>query len=148
MEDIDVLGFLPVPVHAAIALLHAVRVPGNLDMDQLGAMVLQVYTLGSGIGRQQDADGGFLGMGLERGLDRFALVVGHPAVDHHQAPLGGEAFPRQQVMQPLLGGAVFREEDDPLFVPLPARLQFALQPVDQGLRLAVGAQAGLLGVPG
>ena len=144
--DMHLVGLLTVAIHAAIALLHAVGVPGNLEVDQAGAVVLQVDAFGGGIGGEQDAHRGFLGVGLEGGLDRFALVVRHAAVDHHQPAVRGEALAGQQVEQPFLGGAVFGEDDDALFVPLAAGAQGLFQPVDEGLGLAVGALAGLGGV--
>ena len=49
--------FLPVAIDAAVALLHHVRIPRNLDVDEVVAVVLEVDALGGGIGREQDADG-------------------------------------------------------------------------------------------
>ena len=144
--DMHLVRLLAVAIHPAVALLHAVGVPGNLEVDQLGTVVLQVDAFGGGIGGEQDADRGFLGVGLEGGLDRLALIVGHAAVDHLQPAVLGEAFAGQQVEQPFLGGAVFGEDDDALVVPLAAGAQGLLEPVDQGLGLAVGALAGLGGV--
>ena len=106
-------------------------------------MVLQVDTFGGRIGGEQNAHGRFLGVGLKGGLDRFALVVGHAAIDHLQPTFFGESVAGQQVEQPFLRGAVFGENDDALFIPLAARAQGVLQPVDEGLGFAVGSLAGL-----
>ena len=48
---------LAVAIDAAVALLHHVRVPGNLDVDQVVAVVLEVDAFRSGVGREQDANG-------------------------------------------------------------------------------------------
>ena len=61
------------------------------------AVVLQIDAFGCGIGGEQDAHGGFLRVGLEGRLDRFALIVGHAAVDHLQPAFFGKAFAGQQV---------------------------------------------------
>jgi len=57
---------LTMAVNAAVALLHDVRIPGNLDVDQVIAVVLEVYAFGGGIGGQQDADGRNVRRSLER----------------------------------------------------------------------------------
>jgi hypothetical protein len=93
MVDVHLVGLLPVSVHAAIALLHAVRVPGDFEVNQLGAMVLQVYAFRSRIGSEQDAHCRFLGIGLKGCFDRFSLIVGHATVDHFKATVLGKAFP-------------------------------------------------------
>src|SRR3990167_9995660 len=49
MIDEDFLGLLAVPVNAAVPLLHAVGVPGDLVMDQPAAVVLEVDTFRGGV---------------------------------------------------------------------------------------------------
>ena len=62
VEDVDCPRLLAVAVDAAVALLHHVRVPGDLDVDELRAVVLEVDALAGGVGGEQDADlGAFLG---------------------------------------------------------------------------------------
>jgi hypothetical protein len=56
MVDVNLIGFLSMSIHAAIALLHSVRVPGDLEMYQFGAVVLQVDAFRGGIGGEQDAN--------------------------------------------------------------------------------------------
>jgi hypothetical protein len=87
--DRDVIGALAVAVDAAVALLQPVGVPGDLVMNQVGAVVLQVDAFGGGVGREQDAHRRFRGCGLEGGLDTLALPGVHATVEDHQAVLGG-----------------------------------------------------------
>ena len=56
VEDQHLIGALAVAVDAAVALLEPVRVPGDLVVDQLRAVVLEVDALGRRVGREQDAD--------------------------------------------------------------------------------------------
>ncbi|MCG3777237.1 MAG: hypothetical protein JW395_4113 [Nitrospira sp.] len=144
--DMHFVRFLAVAIHPPVALLHAVGIPWNLEMDQLRAVVLQIDTLRGGISGKKNAHRRFFGVRLKRSLDRLAVVVGHATVDHFQATFFGKAFAGQQVKQPFLSSAIFGEDDDPLFIPLATGAQGLLQPVDEGLRLAVGALACLSGV--
>ncbi len=54
VEDVDLITLLAVPVDAAVALLHHVRVPGDLDVDQVRAVVLEVDALAGGVGGEED----------------------------------------------------------------------------------------------
>ena len=139
---------LAVAVNAAVALLHPVRVPGDLEVHQAVAVVLQVDALGSGVGGQQDAHEALCGAGLERGLDALALRVVHAAVQRQQALAGGQPLRRQDLLQPVLGGPVLGEEDHPLVGPLAVRLDDVAQPGDQGARLAVAPRRGFVGPGG
>ncbi|MNT72184.1 hypothetical protein D3C72_2107620 [compost metagenome] len=47
---------LTMPVDTTVTLLHHVGVVGDLQMDEAVTVVLQVDTLGRGIGGQQDAN--------------------------------------------------------------------------------------------
>jgi hypothetical protein len=149
--DVHAGGALAVAVDAAGALLHAAGVPGDLVVDEAGAVVLEVDALGRGVGGEEDARPGDLGTGLEGGLDGLALIGGHAAVEREQAIVGGETLGREQAEQPVLGGAVLGEDDDALgrggdaVGPGAVRAEGAAQPVDEGARLAVGAAAGALG---
>lgn len=79
-------------------------------------------------------------------LDRFTLVIGHASIDHLQPTVCDKSFAGQQIEQPFLCGAVFGKEDDPFFIPFTTGPQGLLQPVDEGLSLAVGAPAGFGGI--
>jgi hypothetical protein len=72
------------------------------------------------------------GCGLERGLHRLALVGGDAAVEGREgAAVLGEALGGEQALQPVLRGAVLGEEDHALVVPLAARAQRRVEPVDE-----------------
>ena len=71
------------------------------------------------------------GVGLEGGLDALAVFQRHAAVDGEEAVLAGEPLRGQQVVQPLLRGAVFGENDDAAVGPFAVGLQSVLQPLDQ-----------------
>jgi hypothetical protein len=96
-------------VDAPVALLHAVRVPGDLVVDQPGAEVLQVQPLAGGIGRQQDANRADVRGGLEGGFDCFPVVRVHAAIHGQQPVAARETLGRQDRFQPVLRGPVFRE---------------------------------------
>ena len=44
-------------------------------------MVLEVDAFGGGVGGEQDANGGILGIGLKSGFDGFTVFRFHAAVD-------------------------------------------------------------------
>ena len=48
---------LELAVDAAVALLHAGRVPRNVEMEQVPAVGLEIETLACRIGRDENADG-------------------------------------------------------------------------------------------
>jgi hypothetical protein len=64
--NVNFTGFLTVAIHPAVALLHAVGVPGNLVVNEAGAVILQVHAFGSSVCCQQDAHSRVSGVGLER----------------------------------------------------------------------------------
>ena len=47
---------LELAVDAAVALLHAARVPGHVEVEQVPAVGLEVQALAGGVGGDQDAD--------------------------------------------------------------------------------------------
>ena len=58
--------------------------------------------------------------------------------------MGGETGGGQQLLQPLLGIAVFGEDDHPLFIPLAVGAQGLGEPRHQVARFAIGAGLGLV----
>ena len=95
MIDVDLGVLLTVPIHATVSLLHPVRIPRNLVVNELPAVVLEIDALRGGVRRQQNPDGRFRRVGLKSGLDPLAILRSHAAVDGQQtirAPqfLGGE----------------------------------------------------------
>jgi len=90
---------LTVAIHPAVTLLHAVRIPRDLVMDELPAVILEVDALRRCIGGEQDANGGILGIGLKSGFDAFAIhelscgvLHRHPTINGKQAILSRETF--------------------------------------------------------
>ena len=120
VPDEDFLLPLAVTVDPAVTLLHDVGIPRNFYMDQVVAMILKIDSFRSGVGRQQNPNRGYVRIRLKGRLDGFAFVGAHASVQD------GETIPsvpvgRENLMEPDMGGAVFGEEDDSLFVPVPVR---------------------------
>jgi hypothetical protein len=76
---------LAVAVDAAVALLQAVGVPGDLVVDEAVAVALEVDAFAGGVGGEQDADGRVLGVELESGFDALAVIGVLRAVEEFQA---------------------------------------------------------------
>ena len=68
-------------VDAAVALLDARRVPRHVEVEEVGAVALEVHAFARGIGGDENADRVVLGRRVEGALHLFALLVGHPAVE-------------------------------------------------------------------
>src|SRR5436305_13923288 len=84
VSDIDDGCSLAMAINAAIALLQTVGVPGNLVVNEMGAVILQVNTFGSGIGGQQDTHGRFGRVSLECSFNRLSLMCIHTTVQRQQ----------------------------------------------------------------
>ncbi len=80
------------PVNAAVALFHAVRVPRYLVVDQPVAVQLEVDAFGRRVRGKQNANRADVGRSLERGFDALAFVCVHTAVERHQPIAGRQAF--------------------------------------------------------
>ncbi len=139
----DLFRLLSMAVDTAVALLHHVGVVGYLQVDQHVAVVLEVDALGSGIGGQQDADLGVPGVGLEGGLHLLTLVLIHATMENGESITVASCG--QDLVEPLVGGTVFGEEDDSPIVPFAIRLEVFFDPVDDGARLGIGSMALALG---
>ncbi|MNV54136.1 hypothetical protein D3C71_1463100 [compost metagenome] len=124
VPDQHLLLALPVTVDSTVALLHHVGVVRDLQVDEAVAVVLQVDTLGGRIGGQQDANGRILSRGLERGFDGLPLILSKSTVEQTEA-FTAEAMAGEDLVHPLVCGAVFGEQDHPAIVPLAARLQIS-----------------------
>ncbi len=101
-------------VYTPVALLQAIGIPGDLVVNEAAAMVLQINALGGGICCQQDAHPRFARVGLKSRFDPLAIFGFHAPVQGEQAFRFGQALAFQQVMQPLLGGAILGEDDHAL----------------------------------
>jgi hypothetical protein len=73
------------PIDAPVTLLDSGGVPGHVEVEKVRAMALQVHAFTSRVGRDQNANGVLVGRRVERALDLFALLVGHPAVQLQDA---------------------------------------------------------------
>ena len=82
-------------VNAAVTLLHSIGVPRDLEVNQLGAMVLKVDAFRSGVCGQQDAHRRVSRPGLECSFDALALIAGHATVDEFQTAFLSKAVTGQ-----------------------------------------------------
>ncbi len=57
------------------------RVPRDVEVEEVGAVALEVHALARGVGGDEDADRVLVGRAVEGALDLLALVVGHAAVE-------------------------------------------------------------------
>ncbi len=81
-------------VDAAVALLHARRVPRNVEVEEVGAVALEVHALARGVGRDEDAHRVLVGRAVEGALYLLALLVGHAAVELEDALVAPGPFRR------------------------------------------------------
>ena len=65
----DLVGRLELAVDAAVALLDAAGVPGQVEVEQVGAVGLEVQALARGVGGDQDAQRVLRRVGVEAPLD-------------------------------------------------------------------------------
>src|SRR2546425_10207202 len=91
----------------------------------------------------------FSRISLEGCFNRFALAGIHAPIKRQQALFNvraccGKALACQETIEPVLGSAIFCEEDHALIRPLPIEFECRMQPVDQFLCLAVGSMTCLL----
>src|ERR1039457_7224551 len=103
---------------------------------------LEVDAFAGGVGGEEDADGRVLGVKLESGFDALAVVGVLRAVEKLQAVAFLESAGGEVVVKPLLGIAVFREDDDPLLVPAAVGPDHVLEPFHEFVGLAVELGGG------
>ena len=124
-------------VDAAVALLHDVGIPGDFDVDEVFAEVVEVDALGSGVGGEQDAHGGgWAGFRLEGVDDRVAFLPREGAVQDHQR-VAAVAVVREDGPQPRERVHEFREENHAFGVGRAAGLEMVAQPLQDGAGLGV-----------
>ena len=68
----DLVGRLELAVDAAVALLDPAWVPGQVEVEEVGAVGLEVEAFAGGVGGEQDAQGVLRGVGVEAALDLLA----------------------------------------------------------------------------
>ena len=84
----DLGGRLELAVDAAVALLDAAGVPGQVEVEEVGAVGLEVQALAGGVGGEQDAQRVLGRVGVEAALDLLAPGAAREAVDHLDALVG------------------------------------------------------------
>ena len=73
---------LELAVDAAVALLDTARIPGQVEMEEIRTMRLEVQALAGRVGRKQDAQWVLRGVSIEPTLDLFAPCAAGETVDH------------------------------------------------------------------
>ena len=129
VPDQNFVMLLAMSIDPAVALLHDVRIVGNLDVDQAIAVVLQVDAFGRGVGGEQDTNIGILRVRLECGFDLLPLFLIHAAMNDPET-VSAISVRGEDLMKPLMRRAVFGEKDDAAVVPLAVRSQVGLDPFD------------------
>src|SRR5207249_2403108 len=84
----DLGGGLELAIDATVALLDAPRVPRQVEVEEVGAVRLEVQALAGGVGGKQDAERILRGIGVEAALDLAAPDAAREAVDHLDALVG------------------------------------------------------------
>ena len=128
--DEDAFGLLPVAVDAAVALFEPDRVPRDLVVDHVAAVVLQVQPLGRRVGRKQDPNRMLARVGLEGLLDLLPVAQAHAAgqaedvlFSHPGSDVGLQVLERVEVLG---------EDDQPLPVPVGAGAEVFADPGFRG----------------
>lgn len=80
---------------------------------------------------------------MERGLHALAFFWVHAAIDESQ-PVAPEAVRCEDLLHPLLSGAILREQDHSFIRPSVTVLQVTGQPIQYGGGLGVGPTSRLL----
>src|SRR5271157_4118486 len=105
---------LPVAGDAPVPLLDLGGRPGDVVVNDPATRLLHVDAFRSGIGRQEQTNGG--GGVLELGLDCLELVELHAAVEQSEGVLV-EPSPKQTLLEVEECFLVLGEDDQPLVVP-------------------------------
>ena len=116
------VGRLELAVDAAVALLDAAGVPGQVEMEEVRAVRLEVQALAGGVGGEQDAQRVLRGVGVEPALDLLAPRAAREAVDHLDALVGAvgalDGLLEDRLQVALRALAVLGEDQDAAVVPL------------------------------
>ena len=116
----DLLGGLELAVDAAVALLEPRRVPRQIEMDEIGAIGLEVDALARRVGADQDAQRLLGRIGIEGGLHLLAAILAGGAGEDGDPLVRlvgvGERF-AEPLLQPAPRVLPFGEDDQPAIVP-------------------------------
>ncbi len=143
----DALRRLELAVDAPVALLQPRWVPGQVEVDEVRAMELEVDPLPCGVGADQDAHGGRVGVGVEGALDGLARVLPRGAGEDEDA-LFRPVRVADRLPQPAFEIAarvlVFGEHDEATAVPSRAGQHLGPDPAREPLDPRVGPRGGRL----
>jgi hypothetical protein len=152
---------LELAIDAAVTLFDAARVPGQVEMEEVRAVRLEVQALAGRIRGEQDAQRVLRGVGVEPALDLLASAAAREAVDYLDALFGAIAAlnrlfeDRFQIALRAL--AVFGKDQDTAVVPLRRlalcwlavhrqfRAEIFADPIDQLPGLGIGQVPRLFG---
>ena len=125
-------------VDSAIALLHDIGIPRNLDMDHVLAEIVKVDALGRGICGKKDANWRhFAGTRLECVYHSITFFSRKGTMKNHHR-LAAVAVIGKDRLKPRMRVHELGEEDYALVVELTIRsLQMLIKPFQNGLRLGV-----------
>jgi HB1, ASXL, restriction endonuclease HTH domain len=154
-------GWLELAIDAAVALFDAARVPGQVEMEEVRAMRLEVQALAGRVRGEQDAQRVLRGVGVEPALDLLASGAAREAVDHLDTLFGAVAalnrLLEDRFQIALRALAVFGKDQDAAVVPLRRlalcwlavlrqfRAEIFADPIDQLPGLGVGQVPRLFG---
>jgi hypothetical protein len=154
---------LELAIDAAVTLFDAARVPGQVEMEEIRAVRLEVQALAGRVRGEQDTQRVLRGVGVEPALDLLASGAAREAVDHLDTLVGAvAALNRLRLLEDrfqiaLRALAVFGKDQDAAVVPLrrlalcwlAVRRQFRAEifadPIDQLPGLGIGQVPRLFG---
>ena len=133
--DADLISVLTVTVDTAVPLLETVRVPRDLVVDEVAAIVLEVEPFGGRIGGEEDAYGVRRWVHLEVPLDHLPYVKTHTTKEG----LNAVAVPAldEELVEVFKGVLVLCKNNEPLVVPLTVGPHVLIDPGEQPFCLLV-----------
>ena len=112
---------LKLAVDSPVALLDATRIPGQVEVEEIGAVRLEVQPLAGSIGGEQNPQRVACGVGVEPALDLLALRTDGLPVDGLDAFVGklgaGDGLFEHLAQKPLRADDVLREDQHSALVP-------------------------------
>ena len=145
---VDFGSRLKLAVDAAIALFEARGIPGNVEVEEIGAMGLEVEAFAGGVGGEEDANGVTVRRGVKSVFDALPVhAIGFAAIDTDAAfwvAEGGKEF-FELVAEIDEGVFVGGEDDDAPVVPLAAGEEVVEDPLVQVADAGIGLIPGRLG---
>jgi hypothetical protein len=106
------VGGLEGAIDPTVALLHPPRVPGQIEVEEICTLGLEVHAFARRVGANEDADR--MPPVVERLLDLLPIFLGHPAVQGEDAPLGSLGAGERRfelVNEVILGVGVLGEDE-------------------------------------